>query len=228
MRAGLLVLLITCGFFTSGLAADNALTPAERQEGYELLFDGKTLDGWQGDPRLWSVEDGAIVGSTFGQALKDNSFLISRQAFSDFVLQVDVRLDNHNSGIQFRSEALPDFVVRGYQADAAQGNWWGSLYGEKTGRGVIANGWAGKGETVVRPGWNHYEILCQGSLIRLTLNGLVTVELEDTMAAEGIIALQLHQGPPMKVAFRNIKIKRLPPRPAKPVAASIPREGVVR
>jgi len=103
MRAGLLVLLITCGFFTSSLAADNTLTPAERQEGYELLFDGKALDGWQGDPRLWSVEDGAIAGSTFGQPLKDNSFLISRQAFSDFVLQVDVRLDNHNSGVQFRS-----------------------------------------------------------------------------------------------------------------------------
>jgi 3-keto-disaccharide hydrolase len=225
MKSAALILLVAFGCFTSGFAADNTLTTVERQEGYELLFDGKTLDGWQGDPRLWSVQEGAIVGSTFNQPLKDNSFLISRQVFSDFVLQADIRLDNHNSGIQFRSEALPDFVVRGYQADAAQGNWWGSLYGEKTGRGVIANGWAGKGETVVRPGWNHYEIFCQGSLIRLTLNGLVTVEIEDTMAAEGILALQLHAGPPMKVAFRNIKIKRLP---AKPIAASMPREGVVR
>ncbi len=193
------------------LAADapNTLSQAEKQEGYRLLFDGQTLNGWEGAPGLWSVEDGSIIGSTVGHSIKTNSFLISKEKFSDFVLQADIRLQNHNSGIQFRSETLPDYVVRGYQADAAEGNWWGSLYGEKTDRGVIVNGWKGKGETVVRPDWNHYEIYCKGKQIRITLNGLVTVELEDEMSLEGIIALQLHRGPPMKAGFRNIKIKRL-------------------
>jgi len=197
----------------SALAAEprpNTLTDQEKQEGWRLLFDGETLDGWKGDSRLWSVEDGAIAGSTEGVELDDNSFLISEEEYSDFVLQAEVKLRNHNSGIQFRSEELPDYVVRGYQAGLAEGNWWGSLYGEKTGRHVIANGWKGKGETVVKPGgWNHYEIRCEGERITLKLNGLVTVDLEDGMASKGVIALQLHRGPPMKVWFRNIKLKTL-------------------
>ncbi len=224
LRAGLLLMYNRVGLFMMRfwlvfalmpalplVAADppNTLTPAEQQEGYRLLFDGKTLDGWEGGPGLWAVEDGVIVGSTVGHSIQNNSFLISRETFSDFVLQVDIRLENHNSGIQFRSEALQDYVVRGYQADAAEGNWWGSLYGEKTDRGVIVNGWQGKGETVVRPDWNHYEIYCRGKQIRLTLNGLVTVELEDDMSSQGVIALQLHRGPPMRAYFRNIKIKSL-------------------
>ena len=192
-----------------GQEAHNTLTAADVQEGYELLFDGKTLDGWEGDPNLWSVRDGAIVGSTEGHPLQDNSFLITKERFANFILDLDINLRNHNSGVQFRSEVLPNFVVRGYQADAAQGNWWGSLYGEKTDRGVIVNGWQGKGETVVREGWNHYRIYCSGDQIRLTLNGVVTVELEDDMSSEGIIALQLHRGDPMMASFRNIKIKRL-------------------
>ena len=209
MKQFWLVLALVSAFPLLAADAPNTLSPAETQEGYRLLFDGKTLDGWEGSPGLWSVMDGAIVGSTAGHSIETNTFLISKEKFSDFVLQVDIHLENHNSGVQFRSEALPDYVVRGYQADAAEGNWWGSLYGEKTDRGVIVNGWQGKGETVVRPDWNHYEIYCKGKQIRLTLNGLVTVELEDDMSSNGIIALQLHRGPPMRASFRNIKIKRL-------------------
>ncbi|HEV8131159.1 MAG TPA: DUF1080 domain-containing protein, partial [Acidobacteriota bacterium] len=129
---------------------------------------------------------------------------------SDFDLRLQVRLRNHNSGIQFRSEALPNWVVRGLQADMAEGNWWGSIYDEKGTRGVIVNGWKGKAETVVRPGdWNEYEVLCEGDFIRLKVNGLVTAELRDATRRSGIIALQLHRGPPMKVEFRNVRIKIL-------------------
>jgi hypothetical protein len=101
-------------------------------------------------------------------------------------------------------------VVRGLQADMAEGNWWGSIYDEKGTRGVIVNGWKGKAETVVRPGdWNEYEVLCEGDFIRLKVNGLVTAELRDATRRSGIIALQLHRGPPMKVEFRNVRIKIL-------------------
>ncbi len=180
-------------------------------DGFRPLFDGKTLNGWDGDPRLWSVRDGAISGSTEGVTLKANSFLICKQPFRNFDLRAEVKLRNHNSGIQFRSEALPGWVVRGYQADMAENNWWGSIYDEKGARGVMVNGWKGKAETVVKPGdWNRVEIHCDGDLIQVKVNGLLTAELRDSAKLEGIIALQLHQGPPMQVMFRNIEIKELP------------------
>ena len=194
------------------LAADraNKLTKAEKKDGWELLFDGKSLKGWEGDPEIWSVRDGLIVGSTETKDLETNTFLIYRgEEFADFHLVADIKLRNHNTGIQFRSEDAGGFVVKGYQADAAEGNWWGSLYGEQTGRGVIQNGWKGKGETVVKPGdWNLVEVICQGRHITIKLNGLTTVELDDDMSASGILALQVHRGPKMEVSFRNLKIKK--------------------
>ncbi|HBY58852.1 MAG TPA: DUF1080 domain-containing protein [Solibacterales bacterium] len=175
------------------------------------LFDGKTLNGWDGDPQLWSVRDGMIVGSTENVKLKGNSFLIySKRPYADFVLRAEVKLRNHNSGIQFRSEALPDWVVKGYQADMAEGNWWGSIYDERGTRGVMVNGWKGKAETVVKPGdWNRVEITAKGDLIQVRVNDLLTAELKDSVKLEGIIALQLHSGPPMEVAFRKIEIREL-------------------
>lgn len=174
----------------------------------EPLFNGRDLEGWDGDPRLWRVEDGMIVGSTEGVELEANSFLISRRKFTNFHLALEVKLRNHNSGIQFRSEALPGWVVRGLQADMAEDNWWGSIYDERGTRGVIVNGWKGKAETVVRRGdWNRYEVLAKGDFIQLRVNGLVTAELRGEPPRAGVIALQLHRGPPMEVRFRNIRIQ---------------------
>lgn len=184
------------------------ISPEEKQAGFRPLFNGKNLDGWDGDPRLWKARDGMIVGSTEGVTLETNTFLITRQNYGDFVLRTQVKLRNHNSGIQFRSEALPNWVVRGLQADMAEGNWWGSIYDEKGKRGVVVNGWKGKGEKVLRPNdWNDYEIACDGDSIQLKLNGLVTAELKDSTKLSGVIALQLHRGPAMEVYFRNVRIK---------------------
>ena len=196
----------------ASLAILTSSSATAQDAGFRPLFDGKTLKGWDGDPRLWSVRDGAIVGSTEGVSLTDNSFLISTQKHADFILRAETKLRNHNSGIQFRSEALPNWVVRGLQADMAEGNWWGSIYDEKGKRGTIVNGWKGKGETVLKPNdWNEYEITCNGELIQLKLNGLLTAELHDTPESprSGILALQLHKGVPMEVQFRNIRIKEL-------------------
>ena len=125
-------------------------------------------------------------------------------------MRLDIKLRNHNSGIQFRSEELPGYVVKGLQADAAEGNWWGSIYDEKGTRGVIVNGWKGKAEKIVKPNdWNEYTVYCKGGMVRLTVNGMVTSELTNETPKEGIIALQLHAGPPMQVQFRNIRIKKL-------------------
>lgn len=185
---------------------------AAAQNGFVSLFDGKDLKGWSGDPRLWKVENGVIVGSTDGvEPLKHNTFLIYKGArFTDFELHAQIKLRNHNSGIQFRSEEFPEWVVKGLQADAAEGNWWGSIYDEGGKRGVIVNGWKGKGENAVKPdGWNDYTIYCKGGEIRLTLNGVTTAELSGETPKDGIIALQLHAGKPMRVEFRNLRIKKL-------------------
>jgi hypothetical protein len=179
------------------------------QDGFVPLFNGKNLDGWDGDPRIWSVRDGTIVGHTEGVTMTDNSFLISKQSYGNFVLRVEMKLRNHNSGIQFRSERMPNWVVRGYQADAAEDNYWGNIYEEK-GRGTLVDGWKGKGEKAVKlKDWNEYEILCDGDHIRLTLNGTVTADFHDSARLDGILAFQLHQGPAMEVYFRNVRIKVL-------------------
>jgi hypothetical protein len=149
------------------------------------------------------------------------TFLIYKQPFSDFVLKAEVRLRNNNSGIQFRSTHLPGpgWVVTGYQADLSEAgpekSAWGNFY-EERGRGravmkTVDEGWR-IGQKVYRRGeWNEYEILAQGSRIRLTLNGTVTIDTTDDKSSTGVIALQLHAGPAMRVEFRNIRIQTLPP-----------------
>jgi hypothetical protein len=178
--------------------------------GFKPLFNGKNLDGWDGDPRLWKVVDGVIVGSTEGVTLTHNTFLISKRQFKNFVLRLDMKIRNHNSGVQFRSEVYPEWVVGGLQYDAADNNYWGNIYDEKGKRGIIVNSYKEKGSTVVKlKDWNELEISCQGDKIQLKLNGLVTAEMQDPEKA-GVIALQLHRGPAMEAYFRNIRIKELP------------------
>ena len=188
------------------------LMMGESSEGFVSLFNGRDLGKWQGNPEVWKVENGVIVGSTDGiTPIKGNTFLIYKGSqYQDFELRLDIKLRNHNSGIQFRSEELPNFVVKGLQADAAQGNWWGSIYDEKGTRGVIVNGYKGKGEKVLKADdWNQYTVYCKGGDVRLTLNGTVTAELTGETPKSGIIALQVHAGPAMRVEFRNIRIKKL-------------------
>jgi hypothetical protein len=198
----------------------NTLTPQEKKEGFTLLFNGKNLDGWEGDPVRWFVQNGVIVGSSDGHPFKVNTFLIHKGTYKNFILKADIKLRNHNSGIQFRSEQLPGegWMVRGYQADASEvddaKSAWGNLYEERLrGRNVMKTpdqGWVIAKALVHHGDWNTYEILADGDHIRLTFNGAVTIDTHDAAASSGIIALQLHAGPEMRVEFRNLKIKILP------------------
>ena len=192
--------LLFAAFAAAAFAAD----------GFVPLFNGKNLDGWDGDPRLWKVKDGMIVGSTEGNPLEHNEFLISKKEYSNFILRADMKLRNHNSGIQFRSKALPEWVVTGYQADAAEDNYWGCLYEEKGKRGIMVNSFKDIGSKVVKlKDWNTYEILCDGDHIQIKLNGTVTADIHDSLSLSGVIAFQVHKGPPMEAYFRNIEIKVL-------------------
>ena len=181
-----------------------------RDAGFKPLFNGHNLDGWDGDPQVWSVRDGMIVGSTENHPLRHNEFLISKDKYSNFILHAEMKLRNHNSGIQFRSEAMPEWIVRGYQADAGENNYWGNIY-EERGRGTLVDGWANGGKDVVKlKDWNQYEIRCEGDHIQLKLNGKETADLHDSKSSDGVIAFQVHMGPPMEVYFRNVEIKKLP------------------
>jgi hypothetical protein len=195
------------------------------EPGFVPLFNGRSLEGWEGDPAVWRVENGLLVGSTDGRPIPQNTFLIYEKPFADFILKAEVRLRNHNSGIQFRSTRLPGpgWVVSGYQADLSEAgpekSAWGNFYEERgRGRAVMPTPDAGWriGRKVYRPNdWNEYEILAQGSRIRLTLNGTVTIDTTDDKASSGVVALQLHSGPPMRVEFRNLRLRILPPKEAR-------------
>ncbi|WP_180538182.1 3-keto-disaccharide hydrolase [Nevskia soli] len=186
------------------------INSSHAQSKWTPLFDGKDLAGWDGDPRLWSVHDGVLVGSTDQTPISHNEFLISKEQFGDFVLHAEMKLRNHNSGIQFRSAAYPEYVVKGYQADAGQDNYWGNLYEEGGTRGTMVDGWAAGGKEVAHlGGWNTYDIRCQGDHITITLNGKQTVDIHDSKSLTGVIGLQLHAGTPMEVSFRDIKIQKL-------------------
>lgn len=169
------------------------------------FFNGKDLAGWDGNEQLWKVDNGEIVGSS-KTGLSRNEFLKSQMLFSDFRLVCKVKLvpNKENSGIQFRSEPLPDGEVRGMQADVGAG-WWGKLY-EEQGRGLL---WDKPGEQFVnRDGWNTYEVLAIGNKVRTAINGHLCVDLDDSKGAtQGVIAFQLHAGGPLEVRFKDFEIE---------------------
>jgi len=179
-----------------------AATPATAK----LFFNGKDLTGWTGDPKLWSVEHGEIVGRATG--LKHNEFLKSDLVLADFRLSVEVKLEKNagNSGVQFRSSILPNGHMKGYQADIGKG-WWGKLY-EEEGRGLL---WDKSGEEHLKVGeWNRYEIEARGDRIRTWLNRQRCVDLTDPPGARsGQTGFQLHSGEATEIRIRNIELELL-------------------
>ena len=175
------------------------------KENASSFFNGRDLAGWSGESRLWSVENGEIVGRSPG--IGSNTFLLSDLSAENFRLSLDVKLvkDEGNSGVQFRSESINGFnEMRGYQADIGPG-WWGKLY-EENGRGILSDK---SGESYLKKGdWNRYEIEAIGSHIRTWLNGQPCVDFNDPAGKNrGLFALQLHAGGPTEVRFRNLKLE---------------------
>lgn len=218
---------------------------AEENDGFVSIFNGKNLDGWDGNPNIWSVEDGCIVGVTGAKGEKNhltyNQFLIWRDGeVEDFILKFDIWLSKDgNSGMQFRSWEDVDnkeqpYRVYGYQGDFdGAATYSGILYGENF-RGILAQrgqeseiGDDHKPKEVRRfseneelkkkikiEDWNTYEITAKGYTITEKINGVVTSICTDNdkevRRNSGILAIQAHVGPPMKVKVKNILLKRLP------------------
>jgi hypothetical protein len=175
------------------------------------LFNGKDLSGWTGNPDFWKVEEGTIVGQTPG--IDYNTFLYTDKEYTNFVLKFKVRLTNHNSGVQFRSEIVEPkkYVMAGYQADIAP-EYWGLLYEEKK-RGMLDFKMDTKKIAAVGK-WVDVEVRADGPNITITTNGTKTVQYveknDKAGAKSGKIGLQLHGGPAMKVEFKDINLDMLP------------------
>jgi predicted dehydrogenase len=177
------------------------------------MFNGTDLSDWIIDTKeLWSVRNGMIVGRHDG--LKYNDFLRTREDFGDFELTLRFRLagGEGNSGIQFRSVPVPgSHEVSGYQADIGQ-QYWGCLYDESRRNKVLAGPPEGALAGLDKTGWNEYVVRAQGNFITLHLNGIRTVhyvEKDPDIRSRGFIALQVHSGPKIDVAFTDLKIREL-------------------
>ncbi|MFQ3649745.1 MAG: DUF1080 domain-containing protein [Gemmataceae bacterium] len=182
------------------------------------LFDGKTLNGWEGDTKkTWRVEDGCIVGGSLESVVPRNEFLCTTKSYSDFELRVRFKLLGDrkiaNAGIQFRTQRIPQHhEVIGYQADIGQ-HYWGALYDESRRNRVLAGPTKELVEKLVKyDDWNEYVINANGSRIRLYLNGTLTVdfiEKDDKIDRSGVIALQVHGGGKTKVLYRDITLREI-------------------
>ena len=211
------------------------------EPGFEQIFDGRTLAGWEGSPTYWRAENGALVGEiTPATVIKSNTFIIWRGGRpADFELKLDYRVTpDGNSGINYRSSVVPDtvtpanaFAMRGYQFDLdGRKRYPGNNYEEKGrlflavrgqithvvgGRPPIVTSTFGDADAlaqVATDDWNAVHIVARGNVLTHILNGrTMTVVVDDdapNRPADGLIGVQVHVGPPMKVEYRNIRLKR--------------------
>jgi len=208
------------------------------EPGFLSLFDGKTLDGWQGDRKIWSVRNGAITGQTTADTkLKENNFLLWKDQVENFELRLRFRIESGNSGIYYHARKRPVGQTKGdplvgTQADLdASGRWTGVLM-EYLLRDVLAERGQkvlidekGKRQVVGSVGdpkklleavkireWNDYVVVAKGGSVVLKINGVTMCELEDrdpNRLVHGWLALQVHVGPPMLVQFKDVVMRRL-------------------
>jgi hypothetical protein len=220
------------------------------EAGFKPLFNGKDLTGWEGRTDIFSVKDGALhAENTAANPLKKNTFLTyTAQEFGDFELRFDYRCIGGNSGMQYRSERLPDFVMKGYQADFENQNRFTGMFFEENGRMFMA--YPGEYVTVKPLGaltaeeaakknkpkarldkvkfatteesfshikdptdWHSMTIIARGNTFVHILDGRVmSVAVDEDTAnfkKSGLLGIQVHQGPPMIVDVKNIRIRAL-------------------
>ena len=210
---------------------------AAETDGFKDLFNGKDLTGWDGDSKLWSVQDGAIVGETTKEnPAKGNTFLVWKGGeLKDFEFRCLFKLEgSNNSGVQYRSKEVSKFVLAGYQCDLQYTfpNMC-KLYDEKkrgricmAGEVVTMEEKARKNITGTTPDleklktadkkgeWNECVVIAQGNRLIHKINGIVSIDFTDNdeagRALSGVLGLQIHGGAPMKISFKEIKLKELP------------------
>ncbi len=215
-----------------GLAALALTADSFAQE--RQLFNGKDLSGWEGSSENWSVEDGCITGVTTNEKqLPYNQFLIWRGGtLKNFELTAKIKQSGNNSGIQYRSKELKDvgpWSIGGYQCDIHPDPRNNAMLYDERGRGIVAqNGqtviidkegtkWIAKETEPVKADvaeWNEYTVIARGNHLIHKLNGQVTADIIDHQESDreldGLLAIQIHRGPAMKVQIKDIVLKVLP------------------
>ena len=212
--------------------------PPVPETGFRAIFDGRSMSGWDGDPQFWRVEGGALVGQTTTEKQpQQNTFLVWRGGRpANFELRLEYKLTGFNSGIQYRSVELPEvakWVMKGYQFDMdGEQQYTGQIYEERN-RGFLALrgqfNWVGEGgkpalvsslgdgeelkKLIHADGWNEVHIIARGNTIVQMLNGRVmSMLIDDDLAGrkmEGLIGIQVHKGPPMKIEVKNVRLKEM-------------------
>jgi hypothetical protein len=205
-----IVLLVVVLFLPSGIAAEKGKVVS--------LFDGKTFKGWDGDTnKTFRIQDGAIVGGTLSAKIPRNEFLCTTRNYTNFILTLKFKLlggEAANAGVQIRTKRIPNnHEVSGYQADMGDPAWWGCLYDESRRNKILAKSDIEKVNKVLkRDDWNEYKIRCDGKRIQLSINGLQTIdytETEPNIEDYGVIAVQIHAGPPSEAWYKDITVEEL-------------------
>jgi len=209
------------------------------EDGFQRLFNGRDLQGWDADPALWRVVDGVIVGVSEPGKPATNSFLIRNGTLRDFELRVTIRvIGDNNSGIQYRSRRRPEitpWTISGYQCDVHPVEVHTAMTYEERGRGIFGyNGmdvvmdpdgqrWLVRERPSVAADlsqWNEFTVLARGNRLEHRVNGRVTSVFVDhdakNRALEGLLAIQLHAGVPHRTEVRDIRLKVLPATEPEP------------
>ncbi len=183
------------------------------------IFDGKSFQGWEGDTqKTWRIENGAIVGGSLTEKVPRNEFLATTRSYTNFILRLKVKLQGTegfvNSGVQIRSQRVPNHhEMIGYQADVGEG-WWGCIYDESRRNKVLAKPDPAVAARAVKANdWNDYEIRAEGRRVVLKLNGVQTVDYTEEDASipqHGLIAVQIHGDGKALVAFKDLTVEELP------------------
>ncbi len=233
-----LSLILFCAAFSAGAQQRGWPVATNDESGFVKIFDGQTLAGWAGDTNYWRVENGALVGEiTPTNLLKVNSFIVWRGGETrDFELKVEYRITAQgNSGINYRSVMVTNgpWTMRGYQADIDGRNQYTGQNYEERGRTFLALrgqvtrqvndqlpqiigtlGTPAELLAVIKTNdWNEYHLIASGNTLTHILNGRVmSVVLDEDTANrkfDGQLGVQVHVGPPMKIEYRNFRLKSL-------------------
>ncbi|HEX4646821.1 MAG TPA: DUF1080 domain-containing protein, partial [Verrucomicrobiae bacterium] len=186
------------------------------------LFDGKTLAGWEGNPKLWRVEAGALTGGSLSETVPQNEFLASTEDYTNFIVRLKIKLSGTegfiNSGVQMRSQRVPkSSEMSGFQCDYGDPNWWGAVYDESRRNKVLSpSDMTAIGPIIKRGDWNDYVIRADGARITTWLNGVEATDYleQDSKIPEfGKFGIQIHGGGKAQVQVKDVFLEELPVRP---------------
>ncbi len=200
------------------------------------IFDGQTLAGWEGNAKLWRVEDGSLTGGSYVETVKQNEFLATTRDFTNFIIRFQIKLTGSNgfinSGFQMRSQRVPNnSEMAGYQCDFGEPTWYGAIYDESRRNKVMsASDMKALRPVIKLNDWNDYVIRADGPRVTTWINGVMGTdytEADASIVEWGKMGIQVHGGGKALVQVRNVMIEELPPTPAGKIfrGAPEPKKG---